>query len=75
MSHPKNPAEEGKPDFSPEAQADESHGSVKGSQLSGRNDPETNNPRGAAAKPAAVRERPAEQVRLTRATSLSVLPV
>ena len=47
MSHPKNPEEEGKPDFSPQAQADESHGSVKGSQLTGRNDPEINNSRGA----------------------------
>jgi hypothetical protein len=47
MSHPKNPQEEGKPDFSPKAQADESHGSVKGQQLTGRNDPEINNSRGA----------------------------
>jgi hypothetical protein len=29
MSQTKNPAEQGKPDFSPAAQADESHGSIK----------------------------------------------
>lgn len=47
MSHPKNPQEEGKPDLRPEAQTDESHGALKGRQLTGRNDPEINNPRGA----------------------------
>lgn len=47
MSHPRDFKEEGKPDFSPKAQANESHGAVKGAQLSGRNDPEINNSRGA----------------------------
>ncbi|MBF7013863.1 hypothetical protein QUC32_03375 [Novosphingobium resinovorum] len=47
MSHPRHPEEEGKPDLSPKAQADESHGSLKGQQLTGRNDPEINNSRGA----------------------------
>lgn len=47
MSHPKNPQEDGKPDLRPQAQANESHGSLKGPQLSARNDPEINNSRGA----------------------------
>jgi hypothetical protein len=47
MSHPKDPQEDGKPDFRPEAQVDEAHGAIKGEQLNGRNDPEINNARGA----------------------------
>src|SRR5215203_3897750 len=47
MSHKTNPSETGKPDLSPQAQADESHGRIKGPQLDGRNDPEINNSRGA----------------------------
>ena len=47
MSRLCNPEQEGKPDLSPKAQADESHGSLKGQQLTGRNDPEINNSRGA----------------------------
>jgi len=32
MSHPRNPKEDSKPDFSPAAQADESHGTIKNRQ-------------------------------------------
>ena len=47
MSHPKNPDAEGKPDFRPEAQQDESHGSVKGEQLTDRTMRGNDLPRGA----------------------------